>query len=142
MIIPHGSKDWIEAVCLREEILRKPLGSAFSEEELAAEVDHIQVVGKQNNAIVATAVLVLEEGAMKMQRVVVQSELRDQNIGSNMMDFCELIALESGYIVLYCHARDSAVRFYKNNNWLSEGAYFDEDGIPHLKMMKQIKVAD
>lgn len=137
-IIPHLSDAWQEAVALREAILRKPLGAVFTPAELDAEKDHIQVVGVVNGRIKATAVLVPEAKAMKMQRVVVSDALRNKNIGSRMMDFCETITQENGYNVLYCHARDTAVNFYKNNNWSPEGAYFDEDGIPHLKMVKQL----
>jgi hypothetical protein len=35
--IDHGSAEYIQMVALRNEILRKPLGLDFSEEELANE---------------------------------------------------------------------------------------------------------
>jgi predicted GNAT family N-acyltransferase len=137
-LVEHGSEEWKSAVRLREEILRKPLGSYFTDEELDEEKNHIQIVGMLDHEIVATTVLVPENQSMKMQRVVVKDELRSSGIGSEMMLFCEQITLENGKHHIFCHARDTAVNFYLNNNYKIEGNYFPEDGIPHVKMVKQI----
>lgn len=137
-IIAHGSPEWREAVKLREEILRKPLGSVFSPEELDEEKNHIQVVGIVDGLLIATAVLVPEGTIMKMQRVVVSEHLRNSEIGSQMMEFCETYCANKGYNAVYCHARNTAVNFYLKNGYEAEGDYFDEDGIPHLKMKKSL----
>lgn len=136
--IKYKSQDWTRAVRLREKILREPLGSTFTEKELEEEKDHIQIAGFLDNELVATAVLVPEGEEFKMQRVVVVENLRSKHIGSNMMAFCEKLAVDHNYNVMYCHARDSAVNFYTRNNYKKEGNYFDEDGIPHLKMKKEL----
>lgn len=137
-LVEHGSEEWKSAVRLRENILRKPLGSYFTAEELEEEKNHIQIVGVLDNEIVATTVLVPENQSMKMQRVVVKDELRSSGIGSDMMLFCERISSERGKYHIFCHARDTAVNFYLNNDYTIEGEYFPEDGIPHVKMVKVI----
>lgn len=136
--ITYNSTEWVDAVKLREKILREPLGSYFTKQELAEEKNHIQVAGFINNTLVATAVLVPEGEAMKMQRVVVAENLRGLNIGTEMMLFCERFALSHKAHLIYCHARDTAVNFYLKNGYQGMGNYFDEDGIPHLKMTKTI----
>jgi predicted GNAT family N-acyltransferase len=136
--ITYKSQDWTNAVRLREKILREPLGTAFTDEELEEEKNHIQIAGFLDNELVATAVLVPEGEEMKMQRVVVAENLRSKNIGSQMMAFCEKVATDRNVKVMYCHARDSAVSFYSKNLYEKEGDYFDEDGIPHLKMKKKV----
>lgn len=137
-LVEYMSDEWQRAVRLREDILRKPQGSQFSKKELQEEKDHINVIGLLNNEVVATAVLVPEKRIIKMQRVVVKDILRNGNIGSNMMKYCEAVSLERGFVKIYCHARDGAVRFYKKNGYDTEGEYFNEDGIPHLKMIKSL----
>ena len=137
-LVEHGSEAWKSAVQLREAILRKPLGSYFTDEELKEEKNHLQIVGLLDTEIVATSVLVPENQSMKMQRVVVKDELRNSGIGSEMMLFCEKVSLTNGKRHIYCHARDTAVNFYLNNNYLIEGEYFPEDGIPHVKMVKHL----
>jgi predicted GNAT family N-acyltransferase len=136
--IAHRSAEWIDAVRLREKILREPLGSSFTEQELEEEKYHFQIAGFLDDAIIATAVLVPEGDEMKMQRVVVTESLRSLNIGSEMMTFCEKFASDKNFKVMYCHARDSAVNFYIKNGYSGMGDYFDEDGIPHLKMRKKL----
>lgn len=135
-IIDHGSPEYEVAVKLREAILREPLGLVFSQEELEAEKNHIQIVGFQGDEVVSTAVLVLEGCDYKMQRVVVKQEFQGLGIGSKLLEFCENYAKHQGVCSIYCHARDSAVNFYLKNSWVVEGNYFDEDTIPHLKMRK------
>jgi predicted GNAT family N-acyltransferase len=136
--IAHKSPEWISAVKLREKTLRKPLGSRFTDQELEEEKYHFQIVGCLDNTIIATAVLVPEGDVMKMQRVVVTEALRSKKIGSKMIAFIEKFAVDRDFISIYCHARDSAVKFYIKNGYEGVGDYFDEDGIPHLKMNKTV----
>ena len=119
-IIPYKSQLWKEAVKLREATLRIPLGSYFSEEELAEEAEHIQVVALRGNIVIGTAVLVPEGSRIKMQRVVVSEDLRSKGIGADMMLFCENYARENSYESIYCHARDSAINFYRQNAYKAE----------------------
>nr|WP_294859745.1 GNAT family N-acetyltransferase [uncultured Fluviicola sp.] len=137
-LVEYGSEGWKSAVELREEILRKPLGSFFTLEELDEEKKHIHIAGFLGNELIASSVLVPEGDSMKMQRVVVREGNQDSGIGSKMMVFCEEIAIENRKKQIYCHARDTAVNFYLKNNYLIEGDYFPEDGIPHLKMYKSM----
>lgn len=137
-IIEHGSTDYKKAVSLRERILRAPFGLHFSEAELSAEKSHIQIVGMQDDAIIATAVLVPEGEHCKMQRVVVNEGLVNAGIGSKMMAFCEDYAKNHSFKTIYCHARSTAVKFYLKNGYIAEGDYFVEVTIPHLKMRKTL----
>ncbi len=136
--IKYKSPEWTNAVKLREKILREPLGSIFTDQELEEEENHFQIAGFLENELVATAVLVPEGDLMKMQRVVVTETHRGMNIGSEMMTFCEKFAIDRKSNLMYCHARDSAVNFYIKNSYEGIGDYFDEDGIPHLKMRKEL----
>ena len=138
-IINHGTPEYLEAVRLREEILRKPFGLTFLPIELEKEKEHIQIIGLNEDEVVATAVLVPEGSECKMQRVVVKSELQDSGVGSHMMQFCEDQAMLRGFTSIYCHARDAAVSFYLKNGYEAQGDYFEEDTIQHLTMRKRFK---
>ena len=140
--IAYRSQDWNLVLQIREAALRAPLGAVFTEEELAEEATHIQIARFKEKNLVAFAVLVPEGTVMKMQGVAVDKQLRNQAIGSQMLGFCEAWAAQRKIEWIYCHARDSAVNFYLKNAYQSEGDYFDEDGIPHLKMKKQIQGAN
>ncbi len=135
-VIAHDGPMYREAVRLREAVLRVPLGLSFSAEELAAEADHLHIVGLEGETVCATAVLVPEGKSMKMQRVAVAPELQGRGIGRALMKFCEKIAVQRGAEKVTVHARESAVPFYEKNWYVGDGELFDEDGIPHLKMWK------
>jgi predicted GNAT family N-acyltransferase len=137
-IIAHDSPFYQEAVTLRENILRKPLGLLISHDELKMEKKHIPIVGLWKDEVLATALLVPENTTCKMRQVAVKTTYQNQGIGSQLMHFCEEYARSLGFDTLYCHARNSAVPFYLNNQFISEGEYFDEDTLPHLKMVKRI----
>lgn len=141
-VIEHGSADWRASVKLREKILRAPLGASFSEEELEQESEDLQIAGYINEQLVVTAVLVREEKQLKMQRVAVDDGFRNKGIGAQLLTFCENIAVNKNYHSIYCHARNTAVKFYQDNGYTAEGDFFNEDGIPHLKMRKALVIDD
>jgi predicted GNAT family N-acyltransferase len=138
-IVSHGSREWQEAVTLREAILRKPLGQVFSAAELAAEVEHFHIVGSKEGKVIATAVLVPQGKNLKMQRVAVLGTAQNKGIGGQMVSFCESYGTQNGFSQMQCHARDTAVPFYTAQGYLGLGSYFEEDGIPHLKMFKPLR---
>jgi predicted GNAT family N-acyltransferase len=138
-IITHGSHEYKKCISLREDILRKPLGLAFTCEELEKEKAHVHIGGFVEDELCATAMLVPEGQRLKMQRVAVKEDHQGKGIASAMMKFCENYALEKGFKEIYCHARETAVPFYKKNKYVPEGEPFMEATIPHLKMRKVIK---
>lgn len=135
-IVEYGSEDYNKAVALREEILRKPLGLFFTQEELEQEKEHVHIAGFLGQEMCATAVLVPDGNEMKMQRVALKASFQGKGIGSCLMRFCEEYAQKHRFQSIYCHARETAVRFYLKNGYRQEGEPFDEDGIPHHKMRK------
>jgi GNAT superfamily N-acetyltransferase len=128
-IITHGSHEYKKCVDLREGILRKPLGLAFTCDELEKEKAHIHIGGFMGDILCATAMLVPQGTLLKMRGVVVREDLQGQGIASAMMKFCEDYALENGFHEIYCHARETAVLFYRKNHYLPEGEPFMETTI-------------
>jgi predicted GNAT family N-acyltransferase len=137
-IVAHGSVDYERAVALRNDILRKPLGMAFSPEELEQEKDKMHVAGFMGGAVCATAMLVPQGTACRMQRVAVKAGLQSQGIGGQLLKFCEAQARRQGFSEIYCHARHTAMNFYLKHQFIPEGEPFDEIGIPHLRMRKRL----
>ena len=137
-IIEHGSESYFAAVRLRDEILVNPAGIMTTAEDVAAERDLMHVAGFLDGEVVATCLLVAEAGAVRMKRVAVASSLQGGGIGTRMLRFCEAHARSIGASTLTAHARETAVRFYLNNGFATEGDYFEEAGIPHAMVRKQL----
>ena len=140
-IATHGTPEYKAAYNLREEILRKPLGLQLSPQEIEDDKGYIHIIGCINKKTVATAVLVPKGKEAKMQRVAILSELQKLGIGSKMMKFCESQVKLLGFDAIYLHARQSVVNFYLNNGYTCEGDYFEEVGIPHIKMRKNLGIS-
>jgi ribosomal protein S18 acetylase RimI-like enzyme len=136
-VTQHGSHEAKSAALLRSRIYSKLFGSSFS--ETPVDEAHIQIVGLRDDEVISTAVLVPSGQHYKMQRVVVKEDLIGVGIGSKMMVFCEKYAKENSIKSIFCHSRDAAVNFYRKNSYVSEGQYFSEDTMPHLKMRKPIR---
>lgn len=137
-IIEHGSESYLAAVRLRDEILVNPAGIVTTAEDVVAERDVIHVAGFLDGEVVATCLLVPESGAVRMKRVAVASSLQGGGIGTRMLCFCEAHARSMGASALIAHARETAVRFYAKNGFATEGEYFEEAGIPHIRVCKRL----
>jgi predicted GNAT family N-acyltransferase len=136
-VIKYNTPEYAQAVALREEILRKPLGIGFTDEEIAAEKDWIHIAAYQNSKLCATAALVYENSALaKICRVAVLAELQGKGIGIEIMRYTESYAAQQGFKEIYLHARDTSVPFYIKNQYIAEGDWFYEDTVPHKKLRK------
>ncbi len=137
--INHGSALYDELVALRYEVLRKPLGLFFTDEQLAAEKDNYHFGAFDGDILVGTLQLVPEaHGRMKMKQVAVDPERQGEGIGAIMVEAAEEFARDKGFIIMYCHARDTAVHFYEKLGYDRVGEMFEEVTIPHWAMEKHL----
>ncbi len=135
-IIKFGTPAWEESLELRKDIL----GQSFSREELNKEEKHIHLAVYDEDTLVATTVLTPEARGFKMQRVAVRADYQNRGIGSLLVRHSEDLTLKAGINRIYCHARDSAVDFYRKHDFKAIGEFFLEDGIPHQKLEKFLKL--
>lgn len=141
-IIAFGDTDFEVSWGLREEILRKPLGLAFTQQDREDEKSHIHIAGFVDGRLCAACVLVAKgNSSLKMQRVAILDEHRGKGIGAAMVRFCEAYATENGYGEIYCHARESVVPFYLRQDYSLAGDPFIEQTIAHQKMRKVLERA-
>ena len=72
-LIVHGSDEYEEAVALRDEVLRKPLGLSYDPTELAGEKDSFHLTLREEAELVACLVLKpLNERCIKMRQLAVR----------------------------------------------------------------------
>jgi predicted GNAT family N-acyltransferase len=137
-VVSHGSDTYREAVELRDDLLRNPMGMVTTREEQIAERDLIHVAGLRGGVVCATCLLVLQGSSMRMKRVAVAAAVQNSGIGSDMLRFCEELALAHGAGEMVAHARKPAIRFYEKAGYVAEGDFFDEVGIPHRVVRKAL----
>jgi predicted GNAT family N-acyltransferase len=137
--IDHGSKEYQQMVSLRMEILRKPLGLGFTEEELAKEKEDILIGAFEEDKILACCLLTkVDNATIKLRQMAVQNNLQGKGIGASIMSFAETVARDRGYKKLMMHARDSAIGFYEKFDFSVKGNEFIEVNVPHHVMEKRL----
>lgn len=152
-LIEHGSQEYTDTVALRQEILRKPLGLSFTNEQLASEAEsfHLacyhqdELVGclilKPGRADLETVTEISQEKQIQIRQVAVAAEKQGMGIGRSMMSFAEILAETKGYRLIWLHARATALPFYKTLEYQQAGELFEEIGLPHWFMYKELPPA-
>lgn len=126
-------------VDLRIQILRKPLGLSFTEEELAAENKDILLGCFEDEDLEACCMLTqTDPKTVRLRQMAVSSGLQGKGIGRVLMSFAENIARDHGYRRMTMHARKSAVGFYEKNGYSVCSDEFQEVTIPHYVMEKEL----
>ena len=138
-IIEHGSPEYREMLRLRNEILRKPLGLAFSTDELDQEKENILIGAFDDDEILGCCMLVEETpGVVRLRQMAVLNDLQGKGIGRALMSFAENLARDRGYKRLTMHARKNALGFYEKMGYRVAGSEFTEVTIPHYVMEKDL----
>ncbi|MFZ9660548.1 MAG: GNAT family N-acetyltransferase [Chitinophagaceae bacterium] len=139
-IIEHGSEEYHKMVSLRNEVLRKPLGLHFNEDELQKEAHDILIGAFDDEVILACCILTpVDKRHCRLRQMAVQNNLQGKGIGATMMNFAENVARDRGYQILKMHARKSAVGFYEKLGYKICSEMFEEVTIPHFEMQKELR---
>ena len=134
-----GTRDYEQALLLREAVLRTPLGLALTEEELADESNCRHLGGFDGERLTAVLLLrPLDEQTVKMRQVAVHPEFQALGLGSQLVAFAESFAKERGFTQMAAHARATALAFYRKAGYKVLGDDFIEATIPHRLVTKQL----
>lgn len=137
--IYHGSKDYEKMVQLRYEVMRKPLGLGFTEEELSKEKEDILIGAFEDDEIIGCCLLTkIDSNCTRLRQMAVQKNHQGLGIGESMMQFAENIARDRGFRQIMMHARETAIGFYERYGYKTKGEEFIEVNIPHRVMEKKL----
>ena len=137
--IDHGSPEYIKMIDLRNQILRKPLGLTFTNEELENEKNEILIAAFEEDEILGCCVLCpIENERFRLRQMAVKDDVQGKGIGASIMSFAETIAKDKGYKYMLMHARDSAIGFYEKFGYKVIGTPFIEVNLPHHIMEKEL----
>jgi predicted GNAT family N-acyltransferase len=141
VLIEFGTPAFAEALQLRYDVLRKPLQMVFNIEDIEKEYNEWHWACYDRDTLEIVGVLTLKplnDDIIKMRQVAVRPSLQSRGIGKFMVQESERLALEKGFSRIELHARETAVPFYLQLGYTVSGAVFEEVGIPHLFMSKNL----
>lgn len=138
--IKFDSKDYDDALNLRDLVLRRPLKLKFDAEELKKEVDYKHFGAFADGKLVATLMLVpVEDRVYKLRQMAVDPEYQGKGIGKTLIAFAEHAARAAMAKEIFLHARSEAAPFYIKQRYKIYGEPFYEIGIQHRSLKKAIK---
>ncbi|PZR26308.1 MAG: GNAT family N-acetyltransferase [Citrobacter freundii] len=138
-IIDHGSAEYMQMVKLRDDILRKPLGLSFTQEELESEKDNMLIAAFEEDRILGCCMLIEEgPGIIRLRQMAVLNDLQGKGVGRALMNFAENLARDRGFRAIRMHARLNAIGFYEKVGYKVKGDQFVEVTIPHFVMEKAL----
>ena len=138
-IIDHGTPEYQQMVKLRDDILRKPLGLTFTEQELENEKENMLIGAFEEEDMLGCCMLVEENpSTVRLRQMAVLNDLQGKGIGRALMNFAENLARDRGYKTLSMHARKNTIGFYEKMGYKVASDEFTEITIPHIIMEKQL----
>lgn len=136
---PLGSDFYRQALVLREQILRKPLGLRVSQEELADDAMRQHFCAVELGAVIGTISLrPLDEETLHLKQMAVSQARRDSHVGARLLAHAEAWGVDAGFRLMIAHARVGAEGFYFKLGYAQEGEAFEEHTIPHVRVTKRL----
>jgi predicted DNA-binding protein (MmcQ/YjbR family)/predicted GNAT family N-acyltransferase len=133
------SEAYQDALQLRQDILRTPLKMTLTERDIQGEEHDLHIGGFHDGKLLAYCIISrLDNTLAKIRQVAVSSKLQGAGIGTKLMGFAEEVAMERGFRTINLHARKSVVPWYESIGYQIIGNEFQEVGIPHHKMFKNL----
>jgi len=124
---------------LRDEVLRKPLGMSIYKDDLEKDEPDILVVALAGDKVVGCAMLKkANEITGKLRQMAVAAEWQGIGLGRKIVAAAEKMGIGEGYKSIELNARETAIPFYEQLGYQTEGPTFTEVGIPHKLMKKQL----
>lgn len=142
-LVEHNSREYLATVDLRDRVLRKPLNLVFSQQDLARENSSFHIACYLENKLVGCLILrPADSGSIQMRQVAVDFASQGHGIGRELVLFAEEFARERGYKQMILNARQTAVPFYLRLSYQTRGDVFQEVGLPHMAMFKDLQSPD
>ena len=137
--IDHGTKEYLQMIKLRNEILRQPLGLILTAEELETEKEDILIGAFDEEDMLACCMLTkADHNSLRLRQMAVQNNLQGKGIGASMMNFAEILTRDKGYKKIIMHARETAIGFYEKLGYTVVGDKFTDVTISHFVMEKKL----
>ena len=75
---------------------------------------------------------------IKMRQVCIDENFQRKGYGEYLELQAEKWAKNKGFELMFCHARENALSFYQKLNYLQKGEPFEEVGLVHYYLEKQL----
>ncbi|AQL41821.1 GNAT family N-acetyltransferase [Halorientalis sp. IM1011] len=135
-----GDGDLSDAFAVRRDVFVDEQGVDEAVEIDGRDDDAVHTVAYEGSRPVGTARLrTVGDDTGKVERVAVRRERRGEELGRKLMDTVEDLARERDLDRLVLHAQTTVEEFYRKLGYETVSDEFEEAGIPHVEMTKQVR---
>ncbi len=130
--------EWAECFALRRTVFIDEQGVPGDLERDEHDALAAHWISRMRGEIVGTARARVLERDVKAERVAVRKDMRGSGVGRALMSAIETWARAGRMDGVRLNAQSNAVPFYEVLGYTTEGAPFEEAGIPHRSMYKRL----
>lgn len=131
--------DYLKVLALRQQVLHLPLGLNLYDEDLSREIDEHIFIYKEGTEVIGCLLLApvdVQKG--KLRQIAVAEQYQGKGIGAALVQFAETFARSKQYKRFELDALEYVRPFYEKLGYENAGEPFEEAGISHIKMIKQL----
>ena len=142
VVFDFASPEYAEAVRLRYEVLRKPLGLYYSPPQIAREWRqmHLGLIDTSGRVQGSVSLARLSGKVMKIRQMAIAPAFQGKGYGRRLLNAAEQWAHFHGAHCVQLHARYYAVGFYQRCGYHIISSPFQEIGMPHYRMSKLLGI--
>ena len=140
VIAPFNSALHHEAKGIRADVLRKPLGLPADDPAFNDKESDVHFVALENEQVVGVVVLVphYKKGIGKLRQMATAEKVRGKGYGIQLVKALEEYAAKNGMTSILLHSRHYAAGFYEKLGYKITSDVFQEVGMDHFAMEKEI----
>ena len=140
VIAPFNSALHHEAKGIRADVLRKPLGLPADDPAFNDKESDVHFVALENEQVVGVVVLVphYKKGIGKLRQMATAEKVRGKGYGIQLVKALEEYAAKNGMTSILLHSRHYAAGFYEKLGYKIRSDVFQEVGMDHFAMEKEI----
>ncbi|MGX6978286.1 GNAT family N-acetyltransferase [Vagococcus elongatus] len=137
------TKIYQDALNLRKEVFirEQNVPEELEIDELENECLHFVLYADDGTPIATSRVYPLADQQWKLQRVAVKKNKRKQHLGQLLLKHIEAIAKENHIASITLGAQVSSIGFYESLGYHVSSEEFDDAGIPHRQMEKNLETS-
>jgi predicted GNAT family N-acyltransferase len=136
---PRDEEELAAALALRIEVFCGEQGVTFEGDRDGLDDEAVHLVAVEGDEVVGTCRLLIEPGGTaRFGRLCVRPSARGTGVGGLLLAEAEREARAAGARRIGMHAQTDALSLYRRAGFRPYGERFDEEGIEHLGMEKDL----
>jgi len=137
--IEYDSIEYKKSVLLRDKILREPLGLYYTDDYLLQDKGQIILAVFEEKIIQAVLLLkIINTSTIQMRQLAVKKNRQRKGVGTQLVKYAENIVKDRDFKRIELNAREDSIPFYEKLGYKCIGEKFEEIGLPHRKMFKNL----